>query len=344
MHDKKAARKPSFSKVWFLAAFLIIAGVIVHWHLNWKRVDTPAYSIHQISSIRNGMIREDVTTYVDEAAFYGDLFEELVRPDLSEKHHPSSSQLMLQARQSLRTRFITDMIAARGAAFEKKERPALHPLADHFIASADFFQWELYSIDSIQEEKDRAEAALTMHHKDLADRLPVRVILKKTDRGTWKVVGLANPRKFYEAAREAVQKRLEVLNEPLAKEIAEAAVLSAPAFSITRRRQPYASCYFLYTPTLRSLSGQVITQMIGQVQVHNREGQLLFSQKFIEAGPLRPGQSRQLRISWPLNEENPEERKLLAADPSTLTLTSSLLRLRFADGSVIQLLESLPNH
>jgi hypothetical protein len=330
-------------KTWFIVALLAIAAVIIHWHINWKRTDTPEYSINQISAICSGRSTEEITTYIDEKALYGDLFDAWVNPVLTEKYHMNASLLMMQARQSIKDRFIADMTAARIAALTHKSLPALHPHAANILASSDLFYWKLYSIDKVTGTNDRAEASVTLQHMDIPEHLQLTLVLRKQDDKPWKVIGFKDSQSFYLAARTVVQKRLDQLNEPMTKEMAEQIRLVSPAWNIATRKVPYISRYFLFTPTLHSSSTQTITQIIGQLQIYDADQQLIFSQKYIEASPLAPGESRQLKISWPLNEEDPEERALIQADPSSLTLNTKLLRLRFADGSVIQLLEALPH-
>ena len=208
------------------------------------------------------------------------------------------------------------------------------------------FQLQYRSLGKVEQNGKAATAELTFHDRQLDEDLPVLVRMQEKD-GVWKVVSFGNLEKYMKERQKAINARLDKLNAPIKKEIAESVIVEtggnkAPSFKVHDNPSSLTGSSLEGTFFLTNKGTQDILSVAGLVEVKDATGMTRFRNSFESQG-IAAGQSVQVENVWPLDIYVPNQSILATKSDEKLTAVMTIQYVIFKGGKSISLLESLPD-
>ncbi len=285
--------------------------------------------------------------HMDLEALYAQAFDEIVVPSLQKRNNGVISAVARDILHRMRGIFVDTMVDYTKTLIEAKDRkkvaPPTHVFAKRFLELTHLQYCSLISIEDTTENDDIATVKGTIQNSLLNKTFPVALSLKKLPNGTWKFYKIDNLEALLVAMEKAQDEKLVVLNQPLQAKIKQEIAITGSSYALKTREQPWQAVALIYQPTFQFLSEKAISSFMGQIQVLDKIGKVLYTQKYIETGPFTPQAKQAFVLRWTLNPTQPKEKALIETKGEGLTIKENILGVIFTDGTSVKLLESLPD-
>ncbi|HIU63566.1 MAG TPA: hypothetical protein IAB06_00810 [Candidatus Avacidaminococcus intestinavium] len=332
----------------FLALLLIFCISIGTFFYFSAKKKSPEYSLNLLNT---AIKQHDYATFerhIDLESFYGHSFEDVIAPSLKQPSDVGANDFLASIMASVKQSFISAMIEKTQTYVESGSLDTDASLTDqalvkNFTELTDFRNTTFKSIDSVTIDGNLAYADVMIHHTTLDEDFVLKLKLKRLDDETWCVVNIDNMQEFLAAITKKKNEKLTELNKPLASKINDYIEIidSKPELKVTTRHD-LTSYAFFYSNKVAFKSDKQIVEFAGQIDIHDQDKNLVFSQKFINAGPFPKNSTQEFRFSWPLNPFIPSEKILINTPLAKLNVTTKILCVKFADNSELHLLTTMP--
>jgi len=285
--------------------------------------------------------------HMDLEALYAQAFDEVVVPSLQKRNNGVISDVARDILHRMRGVFVDTMVSYTKALIEAKDRktvaPPTHVFARRFLELSHLQYCSLSSVGETTENGDIATVKGTIQNSQLNKTFPVALSLKKLPDGTWKFYKIDNLSALLVAMEKAQDEKLVGLNQPLQDKLKQEIAITASTFALKTRERPWQAVALIYQPTFQFVSEKAISSFMGQIQILDKTGKVLYNQKYIETGPFPPGAQQAFVLQWTLNPTQPKEKALIETKGEGLTSKENILGVIFTDGTSVKLLEALPD-
>jgi len=307
---------------------------------------TPEYTL---TLLQTAFARHDwptVNKHFAADSFFGAAFDEVVAPTMHQSKDGFVNDFLAEVLQNVRKGFITALTDYTKAATLAQDKATIEApqqmFARKFIGVMDFTHTSWQKTAHTKILNHTATTEVTLHNTLLAKNFVVQLTMQQLPDGTWQIVKMNNAPEFLNMLKEAQEAKLEELNKPLAAKIAKEITFAKNSFELTTRVKPWLSTVLHYKPTLKFATTLPIKEFVGQVQVLDKDGKVLFTQKYIEKGPFAPGSKQSYTFSWTLNPFVAEEKALIDTAGNKLSLKESIVKISYENGTSLELLEKIP--
>ena len=326
-----------------LLILLISAGALLYFSGQKK---TPEYSLNLLN---NAIKQHDLATFekhFELNTFYAQAFDDVIAPTLRQPSDSGLNDFLAAIMAGVRQSFADSMSEqtkryVETGTLDLDNNAPEQILAGKFTELTDFRNMNFKKVQSVKVDGSTAHAEVLVNRKQIKEDLVLKLKMRRLEDETWSVVGMENLQEFLASMSAKKAEKLSVLNKPLAKKLAERIAITSSKFEHKKNNRFGVSYAFSFSPTVEFKDVQV-AEFAGQVDVFNKNGEKLFSQKFVSSGPFPIASKQEFRFSWSLNPFVPNEKTLIATPGRELSVKTEIIRARFVDGSEIKLLETMP--
>lgn len=326
-----------------LCLLLCLGGYLLYQE---HRLKAPDYSL---TMAQTAVTKHDwlgANEHMDLDALYAQVFDEVVVPSLQKRNNGVISAVARDILQRMRGGFVDTMVAYTKSLIEAKDKKAVappsHVFARRFLELSHLQYCSLGEIGETTENGDTATVKVTLNNSLLAKSFPVALALKKTPNDTWKVVKIDNLPQLLNAMQKAQDEKLVVLNQPLQAKINQEIAIVSSSLEIKTKESSRLTTALFYYPVVNFRAEKTIGSFMGQLQVLDKNGKVLYGQKYVETGPFSPKAQQPFALQWSLNPGQAAEKALIDTKGEGLTVKENILGVIFTDGTSVKLLESLP--
>jgi hypothetical protein len=327
-----------------LLLVLCLGGYVLY---SKHKTQTPLYSVQMAQTAVAKSNWQDANKHLDLDALYAQVFDEVVVPSLQARNNGVISDVARDILSRMRGGFVTTMLTYTKSLVESKDKNAVTPPAHVFVRRfLDLSHLPYCSLSALHDtaiDGDTATVGGKLSNSLLSKDFPIEISLKKLPDGTWKVFKVNNLTQLLSAMEKAQGERLATLNQPLQEKVNQQISLVSSTFELKTTETPWPSAVFLYHPTFTFLAEKTVGSFMGQIQILDSSGKVLYNQKYIETGPFEPGTKQPFAMQWTLNPGQPKEKALIDTQGKNLTIKENILGVIFTDGTSVKLLETLPD-
>lgn len=327
-----------------LGVLLALGGYYYH---QQQKLRSPEYSLGllQTATAKHNWLKANERMDLD--ALYVQAFDEVITPQLVQLQNGIANDVVKDVLGRMRDNFVKAMVSYSKYALEANDVSKIAPpeqiFARRFIDTTHLPYCYISKIHSSTIKGKTATVTAALTNKLLAQEFPFSVTMEQLPDNTWKVIKVNKLPELITAMEQAQEEKLVVVNEPIRKKIEQELTIKPSTFALTTRTEPWKATAFTYTPTFNFVSHQSITRFMGQVEVLDKNGKVLYGQKYIEEGPFASGSKQQIRFSWTLNPFQGKEKALMELQTKELNIRERILSVTFADNSTLQILDTLPH-
>ena len=306
---------------------------------------------HSLNIINTAIKQHDFATFerhVDLENFYSNAFDDVIAPSLKQPSDVGANDFLASIMASVKQSFVGAMIDKtrnyiESGSLDMESQAPDQVLVKKFTELIDFRNVEFKKVDNVIIEGNIAYADVAIHHISLDENFTLKLKLRQLEDQTWSVVNINNMQDFLGEITKKKNEKLSELNKPLINKINEYIEISNNKSELkTVNRFGLTSYAFSYTNTIDFKSDKQIAEFAGQIDVYDQDKDLIFSQKFINAGPFPVKSKQNFNFSWPLNPYVPSEKALIHTTISKLDVQAKIIYVKFTDDSELRILTAMP--
>lgn len=334
-----------------MVAVLLVVAALVY----WQRTRTPEYSLHQL---RNAIRSRDVAKfeqYVDIESVLSQAFDDVTDAFWANADSQSVGETLANAFivglvQVMKPRAVEEFrreairLLERGWLFRPREavddgdssEDDLRSLID--MAGADRASFR--GIKYIKKHDKVALVGLRFRHRILDANLLYELKLRDMG-GYWRVVEVTNLKEQMQRIDDLEKQRLAELNEAVRSEIADTLRVE------DARRRSWSDEWGILTYvdlviSVRNMSTRTVTGFAGIAHVYDASGQLLKDIEIRDEHRLGPSGSGVGTWTVRVNRFDASEKRFYELPAERTVIDVEITRITFADGSELQVFQSLP--
>jgi hypothetical protein len=344
--------KHTVRNVAIVAVILAIIAGVAFYFFYWLK--TPQYSL-QI--IREAVQKHDAATFekhVDVNNLNSRAIDVMVTSTIApdDAQNPLLESMLVMVKNAALPHFNSQMrtYVETGSFSDAHKDEEGRQIAEAAAVRTGLTNLVFKSIQDIEQKDDRAVITCTVQDTKLQKDFVVKLLMQRLPDRTWRLEEIANLGDFMIAHDDAVQEKLNKLNEPISAEInKKVAVIKdgTKVYNIARVDSKLSGTKVSEVQadfSFKLLDPQVVGVQ-GNIEFYDAQNQVIYSRAFDSAGKDLSAQKNGIwsfADSWRLNSFDAMDKKLLDADISTIKSGVVFTGVTMKDGKKIEFLTQLP--
>ena len=356
----------SKSRLFLIGGVIALAVVgILFYFLYW--IKTPAYSLN---IIRESIEKHDLMKFekhVDTESMYSRAFDEVVQKQLSESGYENNQfamgivglmkktvvdELVSQTKKYVETGSVED--SNSNNVTKKKNQPDGKEMASNLNKNAGLSYVQFKGIEDTKKDGKIAVVSTKIFDKRIEKDFIVKLKMRELENGEWRLVEVSNLNEYLVEREKAVKEKLIALNKPIREQIEKAFQIVSLDVN-ARNENSFFPMYRLHYALKFKLpdESKKITNLKGVFVISDKDGKNLYGTRVDDLPNIssiysKEGYSPEKVYTWrcsagdTLNPFIPNEEKIAKQGINSFSKKFEVLRLKFDDGSVAEILTDLP--